>query len=103
AALAETRPPDGAVSPPEHLWSKTMGDISDDQGTRVVVDASGNITLMATFAGTIDPGGGEITSDSTFRDLFVTSFTSEGVHRWQRVLNGPGGRRWQHHPYGHLL
>ncbi|MBW2734198.1 MAG: hypothetical protein JRH20_17555, partial [Deltaproteobacteria bacterium] len=81
-------PPDGAVNPLENLWSKTMGDISDDQGTWVVVDASGNITLMATFAGTIDPGGGEITSYSTYHDLFVTSFTSEGVHRWQLVLNG---------------
>jgi hypothetical protein len=72
-----------------HRWQRVLGGTEDDTGRGVAVDGSGNIYLTGGFSGTADLGGGDVTSWSR-TDIFVTSFTSTGVHRWQKALRGDG-------------
>ncbi|MBW2737181.1 MAG: hypothetical protein JRH20_32780, partial [Deltaproteobacteria bacterium] len=71
-----------------HRWQKALTGSGDNTGHDIAVDASGNVTLTGTFNHTVDLGGGDVTSKG-INDIFVTSFTSEGVHRWQRALGSP--------------
>jgi len=56
-----------------HLWSKRFGDGSDQAAEAVAVDASGNAMVTGYFDGTVDFGGGALTSAGSF-DIFVAKF-----------------------------
>ncbi|MBW2735931.1 MAG: hypothetical protein JRH20_26400, partial [Deltaproteobacteria bacterium] len=71
----------------DHRWYKTFGGTGPDHGEVVRVDASGNITVLGEFSETINLGGGDVTSQGSL-DVFVTSFSSAGVHRWQKAFHG---------------
>ncbi len=66
-----------------HLWSKRFGASSDDAGYAVAVDSDGNVVLTGCFGGTVDFGGGPITSSATI-NLFVAKYTPEGTHLWSK-------------------
>ncbi len=66
-----------------HLWSKRYGDANDDLGGGVATDGSGNIFVIGDFWGTIDFGGGAITSGGYF-DVFVARLDPDGNHVWSR-------------------
>ncbi|MBW2736660.1 MAG: hypothetical protein JRH20_30090 [Deltaproteobacteria bacterium] len=70
-----------------HRWQKALGGTFSDVGTSLVVDGQGNITITGYFTDTAELGGGSVTSQG-LADIFVTGFTSDGVHRWQRALGG---------------
>jgi hypothetical protein len=64
-----------------HLWSKSFGDGAVQTASSVAVDASGNVIVTGYFYGTIDFGGGELTS-AGWGDIFVAKFGSDGAHLW---------------------
>ncbi len=67
-----------------HLWSQRFGDTTHDQtGQSVAIDPSGNILLAGEFTGTIDVGGGLMTSAGG-TDIFLAKFSPGGEHVWSQ-------------------
>jgi hypothetical protein len=76
----------GPSNPPpsagEHLWSKRLGDQSGQWANSVAIDVSGNVIVTGYFDGTVDFGGGLLTS--TGSDIFAAKFGSDGAHLWSK-------------------
>lgn len=75
-----------------HVWSAAYGDsLRGDVGLCVSTDPSGNLYLAGTFRGTVDFGGGPLTSDGTlgWGDAFLAKFDAAGNHLWSRSAGGP--------------
>lgn len=66
-----------------HVWSKRFGNSVAQSGISVAVDAQGNVIVMGDYAGTIDPGGGILTSQGA-TDVFVAKYDSAGAFLWAR-------------------
>jgi deoxycytidylate deaminase len=66
-----------------HLWSKRFGDADDQYACAVAADASGNVIATGYFWGTVDFGGGALTSAGTY-DVFVAKFAADGAHLWSK-------------------
>jgi hypothetical protein len=70
--------------PGTHLWSRRFGGTSFDQGLGVAVDGSGNVLVTGVFEGTVDFGGGPLTSAGII-DIFVAKYSgTDGSHVWSR-------------------
>lgn len=65
----------------DHLWSNGFGGASNQSGARVDTDALGNVVVVGNFAGSVDFGGGLLTSAGN-SDIFVATFDSNGNHLW---------------------
>ena len=48
------------------------------------VDADDNLFLVGSFNGTIDLGGGELSSDGDANDVFIASYDAQGNHRYSQ-------------------
>ncbi|HEU5249596.1 MAG TPA: SBBP repeat-containing protein, partial [Thermoanaerobaculia bacterium] len=72
-----------------HVWSKRFGDTGNDNGMAVGADGSGNVFVAGTFEGTVDFGGGRLTS-SGLRDVFVAKYSASGQHLWSKRFGGSG-------------
>jgi len=66
-----------------YSWVQNFGDLDANEGFDVVVDANDNITVVGQFWGTVDFGGGALTSTGMM-DIFVASYTASGAHRWSK-------------------
>lgn len=68
-----------------HLWSKSFGDTlcSSEDGMWVATDGSDNVVVTAEFDGTIDFGGGTLTSAGSL-DIAVAKFDANGNHLWSK-------------------
>lgn len=75
----------------EHLWSRRFGDGQDQVARRVAIDPEGNIILSGHFSGTVDFGGGPLTSAGS-DDIFVAKFDGAARHLWSRRF---GDADWQ--------
>ncbi|WP_338866857.1 hypothetical protein [Myxococcus stipitatus] len=73
------------------LWAKAFGAAHQQTGWSIAVDPEGNLIGAGSFIGTVDFGGGPLTSREL--DVFVVSLDSEGTHRWSRQFGGPGPDR----------
>lgn len=71
------------------LWSRSFGDASDQRGRGVAIDASGSEVVTGDFAGTVDFGGGPLTSAAGM-DAFLAKHDSGGNHVWSRAFGGAG-------------
>jgi hypothetical protein len=81
--------PDG-----RHLWSKGFGDVSYQRGQGLAVDAQGNVFVTGSFEGTIDLGGGPMTSAGP-TDIFLAKLDPAGRHIWSKRFgeaDGQGGQ-----------
>jgi len=68
-----------------HVWSKRFGDAGDDVAHGVKVDSKGNVIVVGSFNGTVNFGGGPITTPSlTTSDAFIAAFDKTGVHQWSK-------------------
>ena len=74
---------------PSHLWSKRFGDTGFDIGYAVALDGSDNVCLAGYFNGTVDFGGGNLTSAGS-NDVFLAKYDAGGAHVWSKKF-GAGG------------
>lgn len=73
-----------------HSWSKRFGDSSNQHGTAVAVDASGNPVITGSFEGSADFGGGALTSFG-LSDIYLAKLDVNGNHVWSKAFGGPVG------------
>ena len=71
------------------LWSQRFGSTGQDMGMATAVDALGNLYVAGYFSGTVDFGGGPLTSAGT-DDIFVARYNSMGVHQWSQRFGSTG-------------
>jgi hypothetical protein len=72
-----------------HVWSRRIGGTGFDMGGAVGVDSGGNVVVAGNFQGTIDCGGGPLTS-AGLGDLFVAKYSATGQHLWSKRFGGTG-------------
>ncbi len=70
-----------------HLWSQGFGESQNDWSRGIAADRTGNVLLTGSFQGTVDFGGGPITSEPT-SDIFVAKFDPAGGHLWSQGFGG---------------
>lgn len=66
-------------------WARRWGDAGIERVVGLVTDASGNVVVAGTFAGTIDVGTGPLRS-VTGADSFVVAFDRAGTPLWANRL-----------------
>jgi hypothetical protein len=74
-----------------HLWSQRFGSYRSDGGIGVTADSNGDVILTGAFAGTVDFGGGPLTSTALGNtDTIVAKYASAtGTFLWAH--NFPSG------------
>lgn len=73
----------------KHLWSKRFGDAGSQTGMSVAADKDGNIVVAGYFDGTLDFGGGPLTSAGSI-DIFVAKLDGAGNHIFSKAFGDPG-------------
>ncbi len=73
-----------------HSWSKRFGGSGNDAGYGVTADSSGNIIVTGSFVGTVDFGGGTLTSNLSSNDIFVAKYSPTGTHLWSKGFGSTG-------------
>jgi hypothetical protein len=74
---------------PAHDWSHRFGGANQNLGYDVAIDGSGNVVITGTFAGTMDFGGGPLTSAGSW-DIFLAKFDATGAHQWSQRFGAAG-------------
>src|SRR5262249_15653532 len=72
-----------------HLWSQRFGGTGSDNGTDIAVDGNGNVVFTGSFLGTVDFGGGPLTTPAA-TDIFVAKCAGDGPHLWSQRFGGTG-------------
>jgi len=74
---------------PVHQWSQRFGDATYQSGNSVATDGSGNVLATGSFVGTVDFGGGPLTSASNSHpDIYIAKFSANGTHIWSQRFGG---------------
>ena len=63
-----------------YLWSQHFGGTTADVGEVVTTDPAGNMLVAGFFTGTVNLGGGSITSAGT--DIFLAKYSPTGQYLW---------------------
>ncbi len=91
----------------DHVWSRSFGDGADQVAQSITTDAAGNVIITGYFAGTIDLGGGTLTSSSAQDyDVFIAKLDPDGNHLWSRRFGdtaSQGSRRVVVDPAGDVI
>ena len=66
-----------------HLWSKRFGDASSQFARAVAVDTLGNSIVTGFFSGSVDLGGGALTSAGGY-DIYLAKLAPTGAHVWSK-------------------
>lgn len=74
------------------IWSLRAGDSSNQYGAKMIVDAKGNLILLARIYGSVDFGGGPRSSKGA-GDILVVKLDGEGQHIWSRVFGDKDPQR----------
>lgn len=83
------------------IWAKTIGGVSDEQGSSISIDSSGNVLSTGFFKSTVDfdPGSGiyNLTSNSlgcgfgcTYPGAYILKLDSNGNFIWAKPLISDG-------------
>ncbi|APR80130.1 Hypothetical protein A7982_05477 [Minicystis rosea] len=67
------------------LWAKRFGDSANQDARAVAVDGTGAAIVTGQFAGTIDFGGGALTSAGG-TDVFLAKFDAGGTPVWSKIF-----------------
>lgn len=73
-----------------YYWSKGWGDFGTDVARSVAVDGAGNVIVVGSFEGTVNLGGGDLTSAGD-EDIFIAKFNQYGTHLWSMSFGDTGG------------
>jgi hypothetical protein len=72
------------------IWAKRFGDGTGQAAASVATDAAGNIVLGGTNSGSVDFGGGPVTTFGS-TDVFVAKLDAGGgAHIWSKGFGDPG-------------
>ena len=73
-----------------HVWSRRLssGEVIDE-GTAVGVDGAGNVLVAGGFYGTVNFGGGALTSAGS-EDIVLLKYNSSGGFVWSKRIGGAG-------------
>jgi hypothetical protein len=66
-----------------HLWSKRFGDASNQLAKGIATDAQGNVLITGNLTGSIDFGGGALTS-AGLNDIYLAKLSPTGAHLWSK-------------------
>ncbi len=75
-----------------YQWSRHFGDAAEQNGYAVGTDAAGDVYVGGFFQGTVDFGGGPLTSAGD-RDVFLAKFNSAGTHQWSKRFGDASEQR----------
>jgi hypothetical protein len=70
-------------------WAKRLGGTGNESGTAVTVDANGNTLVAGYFMGSVDFGGGLLTSAGGY-DLYLAKYSPSGAHLWSKRFGSSG-------------
>jgi hypothetical protein len=71
-------------------WARRMGSFDSDYGYGVTIDGSGNVAVTGYFRGTVDFGGGLLSSVG-YSDIFVAKYKGlDGLHMWSKSFGTTG-------------
>jgi len=70
-------------------FAKAFGGLSADQGWGIKTDAVGNIYTTGGFSGTVNFGGGNITSNGS-TDIFILKLDTDGNYVWAKQIGSTG-------------
>lgn len=74
------------------IWAKKFGDAANQRARSVAATAQGDIILAGGFFGTVDFGGGLLTSAGS-QDIFLTKLSgTTGASIWAKRLGDAGGQ-----------
>jgi hypothetical protein len=68
-------------------WSRRFGSNGTDRGLAIGADGSGNLIFAGYMVGTVDFGGGPLTS-AGLADAFLVKYSSTGSHVWSKRFGG---------------
>lgn len=75
-----------------HIWSQRFGDAAEVQHCwSVTTDADGNVLIAGGFSGSVDFGGGLLTSAGS-RDICLAKFDPDGSHLWSQRFGDSDGQ-----------
>lgn len=75
------------------VWAKSIGDVGDDIGYSIAIDASANVLTTGSFSVTVDfdPGIGVFNIASAgMSDVFVSKLSTSGNFIWAKGMGGAG-------------
>ena len=67
------------------VWAKSYGSAGDQAGRSVALDPSYNVLVTGAFTGSVDFGGGALTS-AGLNDAFLLKLDSSGNHQWSKAF-----------------
>jgi hypothetical protein len=70
-----------------YQWARGFGSTGSDVATGAAVDGSGNLLVAGYFQGTVDFGGGPVTSSASY-SLFVAKYSPTGSLVWSKQVGG---------------
>ncbi|MBK8258890.1 MAG: hypothetical protein IPK82_40305 [Polyangiaceae bacterium] len=76
------------------LWSKRFGDAVLQEAADLTIDKDGNILLVGVTQGSVDFGGGLLTSAGG-NDIFLVKLSANGDHLWSKIF-GDSASQWGH-------
>ena len=86
--------PGGGQCGGEPAWALGFGAPSEgesfDSAYDLAVDGEGNVYVVGSFQGSVDFGGGVLTSAGS-DDIFLASYAPNGAHRWSHRYGSPNG------------
>jgi len=75
----------GWAQMPPHNWSHRFGELREDSGRDIAVDADGNVVMTGWIRGPVDFGGGVLPAyGGSDPDIYVVKFDAAGAHMWSR-------------------
>jgi hypothetical protein len=79
----------------KHVWSNGFGDAEPVQFVSgLAVDNKGAVLFTGEFEGTMNFGGGNLTSPPAARDIYLAKLSSSGMHEWSQKFGASGDDRW---------
>jgi hypothetical protein len=73
----------------DYMWAKRFGNTGSDEAYGVAADSAGNVIAIGYFSGTVDFGGGPLTSAGSY-DVFVAQYSADGTHQWSKRFGSTG-------------
>ncbi|HET6348899.1 MAG TPA: FlgD immunoglobulin-like domain containing protein [Candidatus Krumholzibacteria bacterium] len=74
---------------PVYDWGNRIGGQGVNNAYGVAVDGSGNVVVAGTFTGSMNLGGGTLTSAGSY-DVFLAKYDANGAFQWSQRFGGTG-------------